>query len=125
MNVTNLFLITDGSAGRDFSFFSWPNHIPYILPPYLFDWIDVIGDDNCRFRAIAITELGGEEAWPLLRRTMSMEMQMNRDQYLGVYRSAETLENAIFLELVYIARTCTVYSLVGGADGILLCINVS
>ncbi|XP_057528298.1 uncharacterized protein LOC130807031 [Amaranthus tricolor] len=45
------------SAGRDFSLFSWPNHIPYILPPYLFDWIDVIGDGNCGFRAITVTEL--------------------------------------------------------------------
>ena len=76
--------------------FSWPNHIPYILPPYLFDWIDVIGDGNCGFRAIAVTELGGEEAWPLLRRAMCMEMQTNRDQYLCVYLLTETLENSIF-----------------------------
>ena len=27
-----------------FSVFPWPNHIPHILSPYLFDWIDVIGD---------------------------------------------------------------------------------
>ena len=41
-------------------------------------------------------ELGGEEAWPLLRHTMCMGMQTNKDQYLRVYLSAETLENAIF-----------------------------
>ncbi|XP_057539350.1 uncharacterized protein LOC130817974 [Amaranthus tricolor] len=38
------FNFSDGSAGRDFSVFPWPNHIPYILSPYLFDWIHVIGD---------------------------------------------------------------------------------
>ena len=44
------------------SVFPWPNYIPHILPPYLFDWIDVIGVGNCGFRAIAVTELGAEEA---------------------------------------------------------------
>ena len=76
--------------------FPWPNHIPHILPPYLFDWIDVIGDDNYGFRAIAVTELGGKEAWPILRRAMCMEMQTNRDQCLRVYQSTETLDNVIF-----------------------------
>ena len=76
--------------------FPWPNHIPHNLPPNLFDWIDVIGDVNCGFRTIAVTELGGEEAWPLLRRAMFKEMQMNREQYLRVYLSAKTLDNAIF-----------------------------
>ena len=69
---------------------------PDILPPYLFDWIDVIGDGNCGFKAIAATELGGQEAWPLLRRAMSMEMQMNREQYLSLYLSQESLDKAIF-----------------------------
>ena len=50
----------------------------------------------CGFRAISVIELRGEEAWPLLRRAMCMEMQMNREQYLRVYLSAETLDNAIF-----------------------------
>ena len=45
---------------------------------------------------ISITELGGEEAWPLLRRALCMEMQMNKEQYLRVYLSAEMLDNAIF-----------------------------
>ena len=94
--LLTFFLIIDGSAGRDFSLFPWPNHFPHILPPYLFDRIDVIGDGNCGFRAIAMTKLGGEEAWPILRRAMRMEMQTNRDQYLRVYLSAETLDNAIF-----------------------------
>ena len=76
--------------------FPWPNHILHILPPYLFDWIDVIDDDNCGFRAIVVTELGGEEAWPLLRRAMCMEIQMNIEQYLRVYLLAKTLDNAIF-----------------------------
>ena len=58
--MTNFFFITDGSASRDFSLFPWPNYIPHVLPPYLFDWIDVIGDGNCGFRAIVVTELGGE-----------------------------------------------------------------
>ena len=62
----------------------------------MFDWIDVLGDGNCGFRAIAATELGGEEAWPLLRRAMCMEMQMNRDQYLSLYLSQESLDDAIF-----------------------------
>ena len=53
-------IITDGSTSRDFSLFPWPNYIPHVLPPYLFDWIDVIGDGNCGFRAIVVTELGGE-----------------------------------------------------------------
>ena len=65
MLLTFIF-ITNGSTGCDFSLFPWPNHISHILPPYLFDWIDVIGDSNCRFKAIAVTKLGGEEAWPLL-----------------------------------------------------------
>ena len=68
-------IFSDGLAGRDFSLFLWPNHIAYILPPYLFDWIDVIGDGNCGFRTIAVTELGAEEAWPLLRRVTSLEME--------------------------------------------------
>ena len=67
-----------------------------MLPPYLFDWIDVLGDGNCGFRAIAVTELGGEEAWPILRRAMSMEMQMNRAQYLTLYLSQESLDESIF-----------------------------
>ncbi|XP_057515127.1 uncharacterized protein LOC130796755 isoform X2 [Amaranthus tricolor] len=54
------------------------------------------GDGNCGFRAIATTELGGEEAWPLLRHAMCMEMQMNRDQYLSLYQSQELLDDAIF-----------------------------
>ena len=69
---------SDGSASRDFSLFQWSNHISYILPPYLFDWINVIGDGNCGFRAITATELGGEEAWPLLRRAMSLKMETHR-----------------------------------------------
>ena len=52
------FFITDGSKGRDFSHFSWPNYILHLLPSYLFDWIDIIGDVNFGFRAIAVTELG-------------------------------------------------------------------
>ena len=62
----------------------------------MFDWIDVLGDGNCGFRAIAATELGGEDAWPLLKRAMCMEMQMNRDQYLRLYLSQESLDDAIF-----------------------------
>ena len=45
----------------------------------MFDWIDVIGDENCGFRAIAVTELGGEEAWHLLRHAMSLEMETHGD----------------------------------------------
>ncbi|XP_057527371.1 uncharacterized protein LOC130806355 [Amaranthus tricolor] len=90
------FNLSDGAAGRDFSLFPWPDHIPFILPPYLFDWIDVIGDGNCGFRAIAATELGGEEAWPLLRRAMSLEMETHREQYARLYLSADSVEEAIF-----------------------------
>ena len=56
----------------------------------------MLGDGNCGFRAIAVTELGGEEAWPLLRRAMSMEMQMNKAQYLTLYLSQESLDDSIF-----------------------------
>ena len=56
----------------------------------------MLGDGNCGFRAIAVTELGGEEAWPLLRHAISMEMQMNREQYLSLYLSQELLDEAIF-----------------------------
>ena len=90
------FIITDTSAGRGFTLFPWPNHIQHILPLYLFDWIDVIGDGNCGFRAIVVIEFGGEEAWPLLRLVMCMEMQMNREKYIRVHLSAETLDNVIF-----------------------------
>ena len=72
------------------------SRLSHILPPYLLDWIDVIGDGNCGFSVIVVTELGGEEAWPLLRRAMCMKMQMNRDQYVSVYLSEEALDNAIF-----------------------------
>ena len=68
--LTLFSIIADDLLGRDFSLFSWPNHIAHILPPYLFDWINVIGDGYCGFRAIAVTKLGGEEAWPLLSRAM-------------------------------------------------------
>ncbi|XP_057516592.1 uncharacterized protein LOC130797835 [Amaranthus tricolor] len=54
------------------------------------------GDENCGFRAIAVTKLGGEKAWPLLRRAMSLEMEMHRDQYARVYLSAELVENTIY-----------------------------
>ncbi|XP_057517078.1 uncharacterized protein LOC130798205 [Amaranthus tricolor] len=90
------FNLSDDPGGRDFSQFPWPDYIPFMLPPYLFDWIDVLGDGNCGFRAIAVTELGGEEAWPILRRAMSMEMQMNRAQYLTLYLSHESLDESIF-----------------------------
>ena len=42
----------------------------------MFDLIDVICDGNCGFRAIAVTELGGEEAWPLLRRAIRAEQSL-------------------------------------------------
>ena len=38
--------------------------------------IDVIDDGKYKFRAISITELGGEEAWPLLWQEMFMEIQV-------------------------------------------------
>jgi len=91
-----LFFTDGGAAGRDFHMFPWPQHIPYILPPYLFDWIDVLGDGNCGFRAITVTEMGGEENWPLLRRAMSLEMETHRAQYGRIYLSAQTLEEAIY-----------------------------
>ena len=90
----NLFL-SDGAGGRDFSMFPWPQYIPYILPPYLFDWIDVLGDGNCGFRALTVTEMGGEDAWPLLRRSMALEMQQHRQQYTRLYLSSESCEDAI------------------------------
>ncbi len=90
----NLFL-SDGAGGRDFSMFPWPQSIPYILPPYLFDWIDVLGDGNCGFRALTVTEMGGEDAWPLLRRSMALEMQQHRQQYTRLYLSPESCEDAI------------------------------
>ncbi|XP_057550450.1 protein FAR1-RELATED SEQUENCE 2-like [Amaranthus tricolor] len=31
----------DDPGGRDFSQFPWPDYIPFMLPSYLFDWIDV------------------------------------------------------------------------------------
>ena len=62
---------------------------------HMFNWIEVTGNGNCGFRAIAVIKLGGEEGWPLLRRAMCMEMQTTREQYLRVYLEAETLENAI------------------------------
>ena len=76
-----------------FHFFHGPNtfHI-FFLRTCLIGLILVM--ETCR--AIAVTELGGEEAWPLLRRAMFMEMQKNREQYLHVYLSAETLDNAMF-----------------------------
>ncbi|XP_057540726.1 protein FAR1-RELATED SEQUENCE 2-like [Amaranthus tricolor] len=43
-----------------------------------------------------IAKLGGEEAWLLLRRAMSMEMQMNRAQYLTLYLSQVSLDESIF-----------------------------
>ena len=79
-----------------FHSFHGPNTFRIFFSLYLFDWIDVIGDENCEFRTIAITELGGEEAWPLLQCAMFMEMQTNREQYLRVYLSAKTLDNAMF-----------------------------
>ncbi|XP_057518331.1 uncharacterized protein LOC130799241 [Amaranthus tricolor] len=82
----------NASSRRDFSHFPWPDYIPFILPPYLFDWIDVIGDGNCGFRTIAVTELGGEEAWPLLRRAMSLKMEKHREQYERVYLSDDLVE---------------------------------
>ena len=94
--LTLFSIIADDPRGRDFSEVTWPNHIPLIIPPYLFDWIDVLGDGNCGFRAISVTELGGEETWPLLRRAMCMEIQMNRAQYLSLYFSQESLDDAIF-----------------------------
>ena len=61
------------------------------------DWIEnVIGDGNCGFRAIAVTELGGEDTWPLLRRAMSLEMETHRDPYVRVYQSTELVEDAIY-----------------------------
>ena len=53
--LTLFSIIADDAGGRDFSDFLWPNHIPFIIPPYLFDWIDVLGDGNCGFRAISVT----------------------------------------------------------------------
>ena len=88
LNVTKFFFITDGSGGRDFSHFPWPQYIPRILPPYLFDWIDVIGDGNCGFRAIAVTKLGDDEAWPLLL-SKFMEIQVHRHQYIRLYLSVD------------------------------------
>jgi hypothetical protein len=76
--------------------FPWPQYIPYILPPYLFDWIDVTGDGNCGFRAITVTEMGGEDKWPLLRRGMSLEMETHREQYARLYLSPRVVEEHIY-----------------------------
>ena len=55
-----------------------------------------MGDENCGFRVVAVTELGGEEAWPFLRRVMFMEMRVHRPQYLRLYLSAESLNAVMF-----------------------------
>ncbi|XP_057543857.1 protein FAR1-RELATED SEQUENCE 2-like [Amaranthus tricolor] len=41
-NEFNRMLELDDPGGRDFSQFPWPDYIPFMLPPYLFDWIDVL-----------------------------------------------------------------------------------
>ena len=91
-----ILFLSDVVVGRDFSMFPWPQYIPYILPPYLFDWIDVIGDGNCGFRAITITEMGGEDKWPLSRRGMSLDMETHREQYARLYLSPRVVEEHIY-----------------------------
>ena len=87
---------TNGAGGGDFSLFPWRKYIPHILTSNLFFWINVIGDGNYEYRVVIITELGGEEAWPLLLRVMFMEMQVHRPQYLHLYLSSELLDEAMF-----------------------------
>ena len=55
-----------------------------------------MGDGNSGYRVVVVTELGGEEAWPILRRAMFMEMQVNGPQYLRLYLSSESLDESMF-----------------------------
>lgn len=53
--------------------------------PYVSCFNDVLGDGNCRFRAIAIGLGFGEEAWPQVRANMLSELKNHHEVYTCLY----------------------------------------
>ncbi|XP_074300785.1 uncharacterized protein LOC141632105 [Silene latifolia] len=71
------------NVSKDIPDLNIPHYMP--SPQWIIDWVDVDGDGNCGYRAVAQEIYGDEHRWPTVRRDMVDELEKNRHIYIRLY----------------------------------------
>src|SRR3954464_12611932 len=82
------------------------DEMPLFMHKYIDNIVDVGGDDNCGYRAVAGLLGKGENNHTLVRRELIAELTSYRDIYGRLYKNQENFEkihNAFFQSLIVIA----------------------
>ncbi|KAH9618390.1 hypothetical protein KSS87_012225 [Heliosperma pusillum] len=77
------------------SLFPCPDAVNNFMVPWIVDWVDVDGDGNCGYRAVAQEIYGDEDKWPTVRRDMVDELKKNRHIYIKLYGSEFEVDKLI------------------------------
>lgn len=73
------------------------NNFENFMVPYVECLVDVQGDGNCGFRALAVLLGRGEDKWPQIRRSMMKELRNHPDRY-EIFLNFETLNHEQMME---------------------------
>ncbi|KAK9750626.1 hypothetical protein RND81_02G209100 [Saponaria officinalis] len=65
--------------------FPFDNEIPDFMLPWIEDWLNVIGDGNCGYRALAHQIYGNESEWVRVRRDLLDELTTNKAHYTKIF----------------------------------------
>ncbi|XP_074288307.1 uncharacterized protein LOC141613469 [Silene latifolia] len=55
------------------------------MVPWVIDWLNVIGDENCGFRCLAFDIYGDENEWLKVRHDLLGELKDNKEFYTNLY----------------------------------------
>lgn len=84
------------------------DQFPVEIHPFIEDIIDVKGDSNCGYRAVA-AQLGmGEESWALVRQDLIRELQQWQDNYAKLFGSNDRV--AELRKSLYVGKQASVAS---------------
>ncbi|XP_074313897.1 uncharacterized protein LOC141649096 [Silene latifolia] len=72
-------------------------NIPHYMssPQWIIDWVNVDGDGNCGYRAVAQEIYGDEHRWPTVRRDMVDELEKHTHIYIRLYGGEMEIDKLI------------------------------
>ncbi|XP_074288385.1 uncharacterized protein LOC141613547 [Silene latifolia] len=77
------------------SLFLYSDDIPHFIVPWINDWVNVVGDENSGYRAVAQEIYGDENKWPRVRHDMFDELKKNIHIYIQIYGSEIEVDELI------------------------------
>ncbi|KAI5668492.1 hypothetical protein M9H77_18345 [Catharanthus roseus] len=77
------------------STFPYTNAFPAFIYPFISNWKNVIGDENCGYRVVADFLFGDEHQWPEVRRRILCELEHSTNLYVNLVGSEERVNELV------------------------------